>query len=59
MLHSISGWFKVSLGVVVEILFTTPQRGSVLGMQDDCFASILGDIMEVAMWLYTPLLVGL
>lgn len=54
-LHSNSGWFKVSLGMVLAILFTKAQRGSVPRMQGDDFASKLGEIiMEVTMWHHTP-----
>ena len=34
-------------------------KGSVPGMQGDGFASEPGGIMEVAMWLCLPLLLGL
>ena len=39
--------------------FPRMQRGSVPGMQGDGFASEPGGIMEVAVWLCIPLLLGL
>ena len=77
-LHSISGWFKMGLGWLVNAYsshsihntkevgpqstqgsFPWDARGLVPGMQGDGFASEPGGIMEVAVWLCIPLLLGL
>jgi hypothetical protein len=74
-LHSISGWFKVGLGWLfnaysshsiklqggggIAIICTKLWRWLVPRTQGDGFASELAEIMEVAMWLCKPFLVGL
>ena len=70
MLHSISGWFKVGLGWLVNAYSShfihnakevgqQSTEGPFLGMQGDGFASKPGGIVEVAVWLCIPLLLGL
>jgi hypothetical protein len=64
------GWFKVELGQLVNAFYNHyiykakevgPQstKGPFPGMQGDGFASEPGGIMDLAMWLRTPLLLGL
>ena len=48
-------------GLILSIKWVNPQdaRGSIPRLQGNGFATELGGIMEVAMWLCTPLLIGL
>ena len=50
--------YSYSIHKVTEIAHKA-QRGLLSKMQGDDFARELGGIMEVVMWLYAPLLVGL
>ena len=56
--HSIHNVKEVGLQSTTW-LFPGCKGGSVPGMQGDGFASEPGGIMEVAMWLCLPLLLGL
>ena len=48
-------------GLILGIKWISPQdaRGSIPRLQGDGFATELGGIMELAMWLCAPLLIGL